>query len=85
MNCPPTEMIRLSPTNRLELDCKSLCGPQGGKFEWLKSNGEKEDAVLDYDGSKLVVESVDYGDGGTYKCRCLPSSPQCQLSVYSKL
>lgn len=86
--CKPTETLRLDPDSQLELECSSMCDMADtvNEFEWLKSNmGEKADIVVtESRESKLVIESVDYDDGGTYKCRCLPDGPFCEQKVYSK-
>ena len=87
--CKPTETLRLDPDDRLELECSSMCNAANtvDEFEWLHGNmGKEADIVLmESRESKLVIESVDYKDGGTYKCRCLPEGQFCEQKVYSKL
>lgn len=89
-DCPPTETKRVGATSRLELKCSSSCRvpTSYAKFEWVKNSKSEEGgvtaALLESQDSTLVIESVDYQDGGTYKCRCLPDGPQCEERVYSK-
>lgn len=83
--CSLLETLRLTPGSRMELGCKSVCGSEPRKFEWLRSSGiNGEASTMQSEDYELVVESVGYEDGGTYKCRCLPDGPQCEQSVYSK-
>lgn len=77
-------MLRLATGSRLELECKSSCGPATSTFEWVKSGSREEASTLEADDYGLVIESATYEDGGIYKCRCLPDGPQCEHSVYSK-
>lgn len=69
----------------MELECKSACGSGTRKFEWLRSSCiSGKVSTMQSENYELVVESVDFEDGGTYKCRCLPDGPQCEQSVFSK-
>lgn len=77
-------MLRLALGSRLDLECKSSCGPATNKFEWVKSGANGKTSTLESDDYGLVIESVTYEYGGIYKCRCLPDGPQCEQSVYSK-
>lgn len=92
-NCPPTETLRLSRNSQLALECGSPCGLEAQvtnlKYEWLRSSssgssGKGEEFKIETDGPRMVIKSVEYKDGGIYKCRCLPDGPQCQQNVYSK-
>ena len=83
--CPNLETLRLAPESRLELECQSVCGSKPISYEWLQIIGaDGENSTLESSDLQLVVESVDYKDGGVYKCRCLPDGPLCEQSVYSK-
>lgn len=86
MICPPRETLRLDLMATLELDCSSTCSGSrsSSNFEWLRSTGSEDVFVKETKGSRMVVASVDYPDGGTYKCRCLPDGPQCKQTVHSE-
>lgn len=84
--CPPNKPLRLSPMSQLDLKCGSLCEMSGTKYEWVKTRGAGKEGVvrMESDESSMAIKSVYYGDGGTYKCSCLPDGPQCEQTVYSK-
>lgn len=67
------------------MECQSNCGSEPTSYEWLQTIGaDGENSTLESKDFQIVVESVDYKDGGVYKCRCIPDGPLCEQSVYSK-
>ncbi len=84
--CLPTKDVRLESQSHLELHCGSICATGISEYyEWIQTQRTGNDVILpEIHGSQIVIKSVEYKDGGTYKCRCLPDGPLCQQNVYSE-